>query len=71
MWRAFNEDGTLTYSFIESLVATYPYYVVRLLGGVLFLSGMFFFALNTWKTLAGKEMKPIPASEPADWGEHA
>jgi cytochrome c oxidase cbb3-type subunit 1 len=71
MWRAFNEDGTLTYSFIESLVATYPYYVVRLLGGMLFLSGMFFFAWNTWKTLASKEMKPIPASEPADWGEHA
>ncbi len=33
MWRAFNEDGTLTYSFIESLVATYPYYIIRLLGG--------------------------------------
>ena len=71
MWRAFNEDGTLTYSFIESLVATNPYYVIRLLGGLLFLSGMFFMAWNTWKTLSNKEMKPIPASEPADWGEHA
>ena len=71
MWRAFNEDGTLTYSFIESLVATNPYYVIRLLGGLLFLSGMFFMAWNTWKTLSSKEMKPIPASEPADWGEHA
>jgi len=71
MWRAFNEDGTLTYSFIESLVATNPYYAIRLLGGILFLSGMFFFAWNTWKTLSSKEMKPIPASEPADWGEHA
>jgi len=71
MWRAFNEDGTLTYSFVESLVATNPYYLVRMLGGLLFLSGMFFFAWNTWKTLSSKEMKPIPASEPADWGEHA
>jgi cytochrome c oxidase cbb3-type subunit 1 len=71
MWRAFNDDGTLTYSFIESLVATNPYYAIRLLGGLLFLSGMFFFAWNTWKTLSSKEMKPIPASEPADWGEHA
>ena len=71
MWRAFNEDGTLTYSFIESLVATNPYYIIRLLGGLLFLSGMFFMAWNTWKTLSSKEMKPIPASEPADWGEHA
>ncbi len=71
MWRAFNEDGTLTYSFIESLVATNPYYAIRLLGGLLFLSGMFFFAWNTWKTLSSKEMTPIPASAPADWGDHA
>lgn len=71
MWRAFNEDGTLTYSFIESLVATYPYYIIRLLGGLLFLSGMFFMAWNTWKTLGSKEMTPIPASAPADWGDHA
>ena len=70
MWRAFNDDGTLTYSFIESLVATKPYYVIRLLGGLMFLTGMFFMAWNTWKTLGSKEMKPIPASEPADWGEH-
>ncbi|MCW8926551.1 MAG: cytochrome-c oxidase, cbb3-type subunit I [Xanthomonadales bacterium] len=71
MWRAFNADGTLTYSFIESLAATKPYYVVRLLGGLLFLIGMFFFAWNTYKTLNSKKMEPIPASEPADWGEHA
>ena len=71
MWRAFNADGTLTYSFIESLVATKPYYVIRLLGGLLFLAGMFFFAWNTWKTLASKKMQPVPASEPADWGAHA
>jgi len=70
MWRAFNDDGTLTYSFIESLVATKPYYAVRLMGGLLFLTGMFFMAWNTWKTLGSKEMKPIPASEPAIWGDH-
>ena len=71
MWRAFNDDGTLTYSFIESLVATKPYYAVRLMGGLLFLSGMFFMAWNTWKTFSSKEMKPIPASEPAIWGDHS
>jgi len=70
MWRAFNDDGTLTYSFIESLAATKPYYAIRLLGGLLFLSGMFFMAWNTWKTFKSKEMKPIPASEPAIWGDH-
>jgi len=71
MWRAFNADGTLTYSFIESLVATKPYYAIRLLGGLMFLSGMFFMAWNTWKTLKSKEMKPIAASAPADWSDHA
>ncbi|MDH5407233.1 MAG: cytochrome-c oxidase, cbb3-type subunit I [Gammaproteobacteria bacterium] len=58
MWRAVNDDGTLTYSFVESLEATYPYYIVRLLGGALFLAGMFIMAYNVWKTIAG--------SKPAD-----
>ena len=38
MWRAVNEDGTLTYTFVESVKATYPYYVIRLAGGLLVLS---------------------------------
>ncbi|MGD8429374.1 MAG: cytochrome-c oxidase, cbb3-type subunit I [Ectothiorhodospiraceae bacterium] len=51
MWRATNPDGTLTYSFVESLEATYPYYAVRLLGGTLFLVGMLIMAWNTWMTI--------------------
>lgn len=51
MWRAVNEDGTLTYSFVEAVQATYPYYGIRLLGGVLFLSGMFIMAYNVYKTV--------------------
>jgi len=52
MWRATNADGSLTYSFIEALNATYPYYAVRLLGGVMVLGGMFLMAWNCWKTVA-------------------
>ena len=52
MWRATNADGTLTYSFVEALNATYPYYLVRLGGGLLVLAGMLLMALNTWKTFA-------------------
>jgi len=52
MWRAVNADGTLTYSFIESVERTYPFYYVRLLGGAMFLTGMLFMAYNTWKTAA-------------------
>ncbi|WP_078120240.1 cytochrome-c oxidase, cbb3-type subunit I [Thiosocius teredinicola] len=50
MWRAVNADGTLTYSFIESVERTYPFYYVRLLGGAMFLGGMLLMAYNVWKT---------------------
>jgi cytochrome c oxidase cbb3-type subunit 1 len=62
MWRASNSDGTLTYSFVESLVATYPYYMVRLLGGVLVLFGMCLMLWNVLKTLAMAKTK-VPAGE--------
>ncbi|MCP4414230.1 MAG: cytochrome-c oxidase, cbb3-type subunit I [Gammaproteobacteria bacterium] len=62
MWRAVNDDGTLTYSFVESLEATYPYYGVRLIGGILFLSGMFIMLYNVLKTISGSDTvdKSIP-----------
>jgi len=53
MWRAVNTDGTLTYSFVESLEASYPGYFVRALGGAIFLAGMFVMAYNTFKTVRG------------------
>jgi cytochrome c oxidase cbb3-type subunit 1 len=64
MWRAINADGTLTYSFIESVARTYPFYYVRLIGGALFLVGMFFMAYNVWKTVAGSRAvdDTIPAA---------
>ena len=51
MWRAVNADGTLTYSFVESLEASYPGYAVRALGGAIFLSGMLIMAYNVFKTV--------------------
>ena len=67
MWRAVNVDGTLTYTFIESVKATYPYYVIRLGGGTLYLAGMIVMAYNVAKTIAvGKiEDAKIPALTPA------
>ena len=52
MWRAVNDDGTLTYSFVQSVEATWPYYVGRLCGGLMFLTGMFFMAFNASRTIA-------------------
>ena len=59
MWRDVNAEGSLTYTFAESVKATYPFYAIRLLGGILFLSGMFIMAYNVWKTVRGG--KPVDA----------
>jgi cytochrome c oxidase cbb3-type subunit I len=64
MWRAVSEDGTLTYTFAESVKATYPYYAIRLAGGVIYLGGMCVMAWNVWKTVAaGRAVDaPIPVA---------
>ena len=65
MWRATNADGTLTYSFVEALNATYPYYLVRLGGGLLVFVGMLLMAWNTWKSFqAAKSLAPQPILQP-------
>jgi cytochrome c oxidase cbb3-type subunit 1 len=65
MWRAVNSDGTLTYSFVESVQATHPFYMIRFFGGVLFLTGTVVMAYNLWKTVAGAQpaqaVIPVPA----------
>lgn len=53
MWRAVNSDGTLTYSFVEGVKASYPYYVIRVTGGALYFIGMLMMAFNTFKTVSG------------------
>ncbi len=63
MWRAVNPDGTLVYTFVEGVKATYPYYIVRLLGGLLYLSGMLIMAWNTVMTV--KSGKAVTAAIPA------
>ncbi len=57
MWGAINDDGTLTYSFVESLLRMKPFYLIRLIGGMMFLSGMFIMAYNVFKTT--KNSKPV------------
>ena len=67
MWRAINSDGTLTYSFVESVQAMHPFYIVRAGGGALFLLGMLIMAYNLAKTIAqGKAaVATIPAPQAA------
>ena len=50
MWRSVNPDGSLTYTFVESVKATFPFYVIRLLGGLLYLLGMVIMLWNVLMT---------------------
>ena len=65
MWRAINSDGTLTYSFVESVQAMHPFYIVRAGGGALFLTGMLIMAYNLTKTIAQGKAIHAPIPEPA------
>ena len=59
MWRATNPDGTLTYSFVESVVASHWPYVARAFGGFLYWLGMLVMAYNAYMTVRS----PAPAAE--------
>ncbi|MGL4315633.1 MAG: cytochrome-c oxidase, cbb3-type subunit I [Pseudomonas sp.] len=68
MWRAVNEDGTLTYSFVEALEASHLGYMVRALGGAFFVTGMLLMAYNTFRTVraANKAEAEAAALIPAE-----
>ncbi len=51
MWRAFDDFGNLQYSFVESVAAMHPLYVMRMIGGVFFLSGMLTMVYNCYMTI--------------------
>jgi cytochrome c oxidase cbb3-type subunit 1 len=67
MWRALNPDGTLVYSFVESVKATWPFYVVRMVGGLMYLGGMLIMAWNVVMTVrnASKPALAVPAAAAA------
>ena len=68
MWRAVNADGTLTYTFVESVKATFPYYVIRLVGGLLYFSGMFLMLYNVIKTIGQGRSVDAPVIKAAGHG---
>ncbi len=59
MWRAVNADGTLTYSFVESVQAMHPYYLTRWVGGLFFLTGMLIMAYNIFKTVTSSQVTEV------------
>jgi len=65
MSRAVNNDGTLTYAFIEILDSKYPYYGMRLVGGLVFFIGMLIMAYNVWKTISNEKPATVAVMDPA------
>ncbi len=65
MWRAVNADGTLVYTFVESVKATYPFYVIRVAGGLLYLGGMILMLWNTVMTAMSGRAVDAPIPQPA------
>jgi cytochrome c oxidase cbb3-type subunit 1 len=61
MWRAVDEYGNLMYSFIDTVTVLHPYYAIRALSGVLYLTGFLMFAFNIYKTItASKRLEEEP-----------
>ncbi|MBS0313858.1 MAG: cytochrome-c oxidase, cbb3-type subunit I [Burkholderiales bacterium] len=65
MWRAVNADGTLTYSFVESVKSSYPFWFIRFLGGVLYLGSMLIMAYNVYMTVRGSKVSRAIVPPPA------
>jgi cytochrome c oxidase cbb3-type subunit 1 len=61
MWRAYDEYGSLVYSFIDTVNVLHPYYTIRGVGGLMYLIGFFLFAYNMYKTAtAGRILDKEP-----------
>ncbi|MGC8925563.1 MAG: cbb3-type cytochrome c oxidase subunit I [Calditerrivibrio sp.] len=51
MWKMTNPDGSLKYTFIETVTANYPYWQMRTIAGIIFVIGMLFFLYNVFMTI--------------------
>jgi cytochrome c oxidase cbb3-type subunit 1 len=66
MWREVNDQGFLVNSFADTVAAKFPMYVVRGLGGVLFLSGSLIMCWNMFMTIRGGQKQSAPVGVPAE-----
>ena len=81
MWRSYNELGFLEWSFVETVSAMHIFYIIRALGGGLYLLGALVMVFNIYQTIKGRGLaesldtisptlrKPImPETEPTQSG---
>ena len=66
MWRSYNSLGFLQYSFVDTVQAVHPLYVLRALGGAMFLTGVVIMIYNLWMTITVDETAQIEAGHPND-----
>ncbi|MEL6677963.1 MAG: cytochrome-c oxidase, cbb3-type subunit I [Pseudomonadota bacterium] len=66
MWREVDDQGFLVNSFAETVSAKFPMYIVRGLGGVLYVAGAIIMCVNLWKTVTSGRPKAVPATVPAE-----
>jgi len=62
MWRSYTPQGFLEYSFVDTVAAMHPYYVIRAAGGLLYVTGSLIMTYNFWRTIRGD----VCASEQAN-----
>ena len=67
MWKQFNPDGTLLWkNWLDTVTAIIPYYIMRFIGGTLYITGAILMVVNVWATVRqGSFQKEVPAEAPA------
>jgi len=65
MWRAYDTLGFLEYSFVETVEQMHPFYVIRALGGALYLIGALIMVYNCWRTIRGDLREEHRVGSPA------
>ena len=61
MWRDITELGQLKYAFIDTVVQLKPYFILRGIGGLLYLVGFVMFIYNIIMTIvAARELQKEP-----------
>ncbi len=58
MWRAYDAQGFLQYSFAETVAPLHPFYILRALGGIAFLIGALLMVYNFWMTVHDDSTAP-------------
>ena len=63
LWREYGSDGYLVNSFVDTVAALHPMYVLRMVGGLMYLTGAIIMAYNIWMTIAGYQRDEAPMGD--------